>query len=109
MDFRSIFMPYCLQKLPDGSWVVLNRRYKPLGFQSSDWVDYADFSARFHGLGPSTLSRIDKDGKNVDGNRVWLYDDGSVPTGSEEHMKAYLERLAILSKLGVRTPQVAAR
>lgn len=31
-DFRSVHLPYCLEKQEDGSYVVLNREYAPIGF-----------------------------------------------------------------------------
>jgi len=34
-------------------------------------------------------------------DRIYLYNDGCVPTESTEHMKNYLERLKILAKLKV--------
>ncbi len=37
-DVRKIHLPYYLQKLDDGRFVILNRIYKPLGFQSRNEV-----------------------------------------------------------------------
>jgi hypothetical protein len=37
-DFRSIYLPYCLDKQADGSWLVLNREYKPVGFNTKSHV-----------------------------------------------------------------------
>ncbi len=99
-DFRSVYFPYCLQRQEDGSWVVLNREYKPVGFNRRTWVDYADYPVSVHlrGLGPKTLKRLAFNGKYEDG-RVYLYNDGCVPTHSPEKLKSYLERLATLAKL----------
>ena len=41
-DFRAVFMPYCIERQPDGRYVVLNRAYKPLGFFTSDYIRYSD-------------------------------------------------------------------
>ncbi len=100
ITFSSIYLPYCLVRQEDGSWVVLNREYKPVGFYTRTWVDYADYpvSVRLRGLGPKTLERLAFNGKYEDG-RVYLYNDGCVPTHSPEKLKSYLERVAILAKL----------
>lgn len=34
--FRQLFLIYCLDRLEDGSYVALNRRYKPVGFASTE-------------------------------------------------------------------------
>ena len=46
-DLRATLLPYCLQRLPDGSYIALNRDYKPLGFIGCGWVRYEDYPARF--------------------------------------------------------------
>jgi hypothetical protein len=101
-EFRSIYLPYCIEKQQDGSWVVLNREYKPVGFNTTEWITYSDFpvSVRLKGLGPAKLARISYNG-SVEGNRVFLYDDGCIPTSNAHARKAYLERLFILAKLQV--------
>ena len=37
---RSSHMPYCIQRLEDGRYIVLNRHYKPLGETTREWVTY---------------------------------------------------------------------
>ena len=37
-DFRAVYFPYCIEKQADGTWVVLNRQYKPVGFNTSDFI-----------------------------------------------------------------------
>ena len=46
-DLRATLLPYCVQRLPDGSYIALNRDYKPLGFIDCGWVRYEDYPARF--------------------------------------------------------------
>ncbi len=101
-DFRSICLPYCLQKQPDGTWIVLNREYKPLGFNTNDRVDYGDYpiATKFKGLGPATLDKLDHRGRASD-DCVMLYGDGCVPTHSAENMKVYMKKLEFLAKLEV--------
>ena len=59
-NFREIFMPYCLVKQGDGSWVVLNRDYKPVGFRTRAHVDYGDYPISVHlkKLTPALLESV---------------------------------------------------
>lgn len=103
-DFRSIYLPYCLMKQEDGSWVVLNREYKPVGFNTHDFIKYEDYpvATRFKGLGPTTLNKLSYTGFAT-GNTVFLYNDGCVPTHEAEYMTAYMKKLQLLAKLQVDT------
>jgi hypothetical protein len=101
-DFRAIFLPYCLDKQPDGRYVVLNRKYKPVGFLTKEHIEYPDYPicVKFKGLGEITAAKISFNGdSNMD--RIYLYDDGCIPTNSSEYMADYLRRLEILAKLAV--------
>ncbi len=39
VDFRAISLPYVLQRQEDGSYLVLNRKYKAIGFLTGERVD----------------------------------------------------------------------
>ena len=41
-DFSHCVYIYCLERLADGRYLPLNRRYKPVGSTSGAWVDYAN-------------------------------------------------------------------
>jgi hypothetical protein len=101
-DFRSVFLPYCLEKQPDGRYVVLNREYKPIGFKTREHIEYEEYPicVELKGIGEVTAAKVSY---NSDSNTdmIFLYNDGCVPTESAEHMKNYLNRLAILAKLKV--------
>ncbi|MBD2246642.1 hypothetical protein [Nostoc sp. FACHB-888] len=100
-DFRSVFLPYCLEKQSDGRYVVLNREYKPVGFKTREHIEYQDYiSVELKGIGLATVAKLSY---NSDSNtdRIYLYNDGCVPTESPEYMKNYLKRLEILAKLKV--------
>lgn len=103
-DFRSIYMPYCLKKQEDGSYAVLNREYKPVGFNTSDYIKYEEFpvTTKFNGIGPGVAKKLSYKGSE-DTDTIYLYDDGCVPVRSTAHMDAYLKKLAILAKLSVKT------
>jgi len=99
-NVRAVYFPYCIEKCADGSWVLLNRNYKPVGFNTSNFINYADYpvAMKLKGLGPSTLKKLSyKDEEPSD--RVYLYNDGCVPTSSSAAMNAYLKKLEILLKL----------
>lgn len=99
-DFRAIFLPYCLQKQSDGSYVVLNRNYKPLGFTTGEWVDYASYpiKAKMRGIKPKLAAKLSVSGK-TDMDQIFLYNDSTVPTRSKKNMDMYLEKIEVLAKL----------
>jgi len=101
-DFRSVYFPYCIQKQADGSWVVLNRQYKPVGFNTGEYIKYEEFpvSAKLQGIGPAIANKLAYSGE-ASGDRIYLYNDGCIPTDSKTNMAAYLKKLEILAKLGL--------
>ena len=103
-DFRSIYMPYCIQQISDGRHVVLNRKYKPLGVTSNAWVEYQNYAVKFKGLTAKKAAKLSWEGSE-DLARIFLYNDGCVPTENAEKMKAYQARLAILGKLQFEIPK----
>jgi hypothetical protein len=101
-DVRSVHLPYCIKKQSDGTYVVLNREYKPLGFKTKDNVNYADYPicVKLRGLRAATAAKISYSGSS-DLGVIYLYNDGCIPTDSAAHMTAYLKRLAVFAKLKV--------
>jgi len=93
--------PYCLDRQADGSYVVLNRNYKPIGFLMDEWANYGDFpiGVRLPGLTAEVASKLSDDGSR-DLSRIYLYADHTRPT-NKTHKKAYFERLAILMDLKI--------
>lgn len=98
-EFRQVFLPYCLQRQEDGSYVVLNRRYKPVGITRTDWVDYAQYPVSVklkRALSAAQIAALDCEGRtNLD--RIYLYNDGCVPTDGAAHWGAYSDRLRRLA------------
>jgi hypothetical protein len=101
-DIRSIHFPYCLQRQADGSYVVLNREYKPLGFKTNAHIDYAGYpiAVKLKRMTAKTAKKLSCDG-SANLTSIYLYNDGCVPTRSRKNMQQYLARLEILAKLKV--------
>lgn len=100
-DFRAVYFPYCIEKQDDGTYVVLNREYKPVGFNTRDWINYSDYPVGVRlRLTPKRIDELSVD-DNDDGSNVYLYDDSTNPIRSKKNMDAYLEKLRILAKLEI--------
>jgi len=101
-DLCSTHLPYCLKRQEDGTYVVLNREYKPLGFVTNDHVKYGDFpiAVKISRLTATVARRLSYGGSTAL-DEIFLYNDGCIPTASADHMQAYLQRLAVLAKLRV--------
>jgi hypothetical protein len=100
--FLAINLPYCILRLPDGSYIVLNREYKPLGFNTDAWVTYADYpiGARYRKIHPNTARKLNVS-QNFDPDCIYLYNDGCNPLSDIRFMQSYGEKLAILAKMKV--------
>jgi hypothetical protein len=98
------YFPYCLQKQADGSYLILNRDYKPVGFNTKEHLVYENYpvAVQFARLLPATAAKLSVHGK-PDLDAIYLYNDGTVPTDSQANMAAYLARLELLAKLKVKS------
>lgn len=101
-DFRTVFLPYCLKKQSDGRYAVLNREYKPVGFFTKNWIEYATLPVlvKFKGLTSVVAAKVSHKG-DPDVETIYLYDDYCAPVRSGRHMDAYLSRLETLAGLKV--------
>ncbi len=103
MTFREVFLPYCVQRVADGRWVVLNRYYKPLGLTTTAWVDYNDYALPLNITAKMAQKISDTDlGAGLPRCRVWLYSDASAPNISAVNSVAYFRRLAALAKVRIQ-------
>ncbi len=102
-DIRAIYFPYCLEKQEDNSWVILNRNYKPIGINTAEFIDYREFpvSATPRSLTTTTLKKLSYDGTAED--KIYLYNDDTNPLASQKNMESYLTKLAILTKIQLKT------
>jgi hypothetical protein len=102
-DFLRRCLPYCLIWQSDGSWVVTNRAYKPIGFAGDiGWVEYGELpiGARFKNWSIEIARQLDHRGQPGE-DRVYLYADSCIPTQSAQHWDAYQRRLKLLSELAL--------
>lgn len=98
-EFRQMFLIYCLQRQKDGRYIALNRRYKPVGITSTEWVKDKDFAVSFkfkRALSARQIAALSFDG-NTAAECVYLYNDGCVPTDSAAHWRDYAKRLERLA------------
>lgn len=94
-ELREIVFIYCLDLQSDGSYVALNRHYKPVGFFGKEWVKYEDFPVRFkfkRALSSKQIAALSFDA-NTDPKRIYFYNDGCIPSAGAAQWAAYSERL----------------
>lgn len=99
-----IILPYCLVRQPDGSYAVINREQKPLGFSTAQWIEYGDYPIqhKLQRLGPVTASYLSSR-ESKDLSCIALYHDGCNPlSGNDLHWDSYVRRLKLLSQLVVK-------
>lgn len=105
MDIRQTHIPYCLLQLQDGRYILLNRNYKPLGLITADWIEYEAHPTAFAlKLTPAQAQKLSWN-QSPDTTRVYLYNDGTIPTDSPAKLQAYMGRLDQLMKLKIAAPQ----
>ncbi len=97
--YRRINWPYCIQRLADGRFVVLNRTYKPLG-HSNGFFDYANYAQQLSIDETAAQGLSFKGDSSVD--HIWLYDDDTSPLypPTKANLAAYLKRATLLASLG---------
>lgn len=95
--FWKIFLPYCIQRQNNGTYVLLNRKYKPLGFHTDEWVNYSDYPIAFKArITPQLASKISFNG-NQDVDNIYLYNDACTFGRSNNNAQVkYFYRLALL-------------
>lgn len=99
-DMRFTHFPYCLRKLDDGRYILVNRRYKPLGVVSRERVVYEDHptAMRIEGLTDELALDIDVNG-GAKPDHIYLYNGASTAPRTEQATSEYLQRLSKLMTL----------
>ncbi len=100
-NIRSIHLPYCLKIQPCGCYVVLNREYKPLGWNVRDYVHYGQHPILLLvRITPKTAERLSYNNRsNTD--TIKLYNDDCVPDRGLVEWESYSGRLSFLASLVV--------
>jgi hypothetical protein len=89
--------PYCLHRKSDGTYLVLNRQYTPVGNPSRQFVDYEQIDGIRLTITEDDAERLSWDG-NRDVRRIYLFNDGCPPWAGKAHREAYKRRLAIIEE-----------
>jgi hypothetical protein len=102
-ELRHTHFPYCIARQVDGTYVVTNRTFKPIGFMTGEFVNYAScpVGVSIKGLTPEVVASLDYRGRE-NSEKIYLYGDECTPTSDKTNMEAYLARLAILMTLQIQ-------
>lgn len=106
-DFRAVCLPYCLKKQEDGTYLVLNREYKPLSFKTryNDFLEQdLPIYLKIKGLTKKKIEKIISIGEGAciqnEGTDIFLYNDDSNPFYKKGRAD-YFKRLEILMELRI--------
>lgn len=92
----EIYFPYCIERIPSGKYVILNRDYKPLGMTIKGHVDYEPHAITLR-MTPEKASQLSWEGKG-DISRIYLYRTLHGLT-TKPGWGAYCERLKVLAEM----------
>lgn len=97
-----LILPYALSRNNDGTYTVVNRNYKPLGF-TDGFYRYEDYPIchRIKSINKRTAKSLSHNNSD-DLDMIMLYADDCHPLGNTEDSKDYFERLARLSKYAIK-------
>lgn len=92
---------YCIVLCAMGTWLLLNRRYKPFGTGLTEWVNYDECPGTRLWLTEAQLQQLGNGCTPYQpgDTRVWLYSDATNPNNSKALDAAYQERIAVLAAL----------
>lgn len=104
--FYHTHMPYCLRRISQDRWAVLNRQNKPVGYLGHERVNYEDFAVPMS-IRLSLIKKLSCNGSE-DGSSILLYNTSCRPWDSAEKLEAYHQRLDLLAKVKIRTGDKAS-
>jgi hypothetical protein len=94
------FLPYCIDRVSGDTFVLLNRRYRPIAMPESTLSLHVNRSIHFKSddLTPEVATKLSiHDDPNT--NRIYFFDDGSAPWLGKRQGNAYEKRMEILRRL----------
>lgn len=89
-----VLLPYGLQRVSEGKYLIVGRDYTPVGMTEGKWVDYAEFTNLHLILRAEDFAQL--------GHEDYLFTDGSTPWVSRKHGESYLLRLEKLIEVVAR-------
>jgi len=93
----KIMLPYCIKQTENG-YVILNRKYKPIGFSTEQHITYEDYPI-IHKIRISPKTAASLSWKNDEScEAIFLYEDKQLRSKKSEQDK-YFKRLEHLMKL----------
>ena len=99
--FLCRFLPYCLQRQEDGSYLVLNREYQPLGLERGQLseVGRKGSTVKIERLGTAVAEGL----SYQEESQLYLYGADCFPPDSPENWDAFCQKLRLLGGLVVDT------
>lgn len=96
----GVMLPYCIERIAGSSgYVLLNRNYKPIGFNTANKVDYKKYPIVHHlRITPKTAAMLSWN-NDTGTEKIFLYGDSLM----EADLPQYFKRLAHLSKMLAKT------
>lgn len=96
----NVMLPYCLKREHESlGYVLLNRDYKPIGFNTSEWIQYEQYPIIHRiRITPQIAGKLSWNNEG-DTESIMLYSR----LVSKKDMADYFERLAYLSGLLAKT------
>ena len=93
----EIYMPYCLEKIAEGQYVLLNWHHHPIGWPLEHGLPHDEYpiTYEFDELTPAVAASISVNGA-TNRDRIYLYNSSCLPWSEDKHMVRYRKRLARL-------------
>lgn len=94
---RMLWLPYCIHQVRPGEWLVLNRRYKPIGF-GKGFLEYETFQTFRIDMTPELRAALSDSAPDSDRpDWVYLYTGTRGPfVGGIKATREYMRRVFIL-------------
>jgi hypothetical protein len=105
LNLRSVWLPYYLQRRPDGAYIPFNRQHRPIGCKERDNIDTCPIAFFISGMTPRLAARLSHFG-STNMEKMYLYNEFHKPETVKE-MGRYIARLVLLAKQHVEYSDMA--